>query len=125
MNHREGERVATDIPVTVYGPDRGPIQTRMRDVSLSGAGIDCPEGVGVDPMDLVEIWMSLPLREGLEPVRIAGFVVRRSSGRLGVMFMDETPWLPRRLREAAVGRKSRGRRISAPPVLSGMYFSDS
>ncbi len=124
MNHREGERISTDLPVTIYGPDRGPILALLRDVSLSGAGVECPDCVGIDAMDLVEIWMSLPLGKGLEPVRIPGFVVRRTGERLGVMFMDELPWLARRLREAAV-REQSSRPITEAPVLSGRLFSDS
>jgi hypothetical protein len=125
MNHREGERSPTDLPVTIYGLNRDPIHARLLDVSMSGAGIEYPDCVDVHPMETVELLISSPCPKDLEPVRIAGFVARRGSGWMGVMFMSEAPWLPRRL-GAAAGRSGRSSIPTArAPVLSGLSFSDS
>ena len=125
MKHREGERSPTDLPVTIYGLNRDPIHARLLDVSMSGAGIEYPDWVDIHPMETVELLINSPRSMDLEPLRIAGFVARRSSGWMGVMFMSEAPWLPRRLREA-VGRPGRSSiRIAREPVLSGLSFSDS
>ena len=55
MNHREGERHPTDLPVTVQVAYRGPTQARLRDVSLSGAGIEYPDWSNIHPMETVEL----------------------------------------------------------------------
>ena len=124
MNHREGERHPTDLAVTVQGVNREPIQARLRDVSLSGAGIEYPDRGDIHPMETVDLAISLPRDIGLDPVRISGFVVRRSPGWLGVMFMREAPWLPRALREVSSRPGQRSGWTPRPPVLSGLLFSD-
>jgi hypothetical protein len=124
MNHRQGERVQMDFPITVYGPDRGPIPARLLDMSLSGAGVDCGACVGIEPMQRVELWMNIPEGRGVEPVKIAGFVVRRDTTRIGLAFMDEAPWLVLRLRDDP---RPAGRRRPAtmpPPMIAGFPFSD-
>lgn len=125
MNHREGERHPIDLAVTVQGANREPIRARLRDVSLSGAGIEYRDRVDIHPMETVELAINLPRGKGLEPIRISGFVVRRSPGWLGVMFMREAPWLPRTLRERESGPGQRARWTARPPVLSGFLLSDS
>ena len=106
MNHREGVRVPTDLQVIVHRSNRDPIRARLRNVSMSGAGIECAGGAGIHPMEKVDLCVELPRSESLEPARIAGFVARCSSDWLGVMFMREAPRLPRRLRDASVhGRR--------------------
>ncbi len=126
MNTREGERVATDLAVTVHGPERGPFQARLRNASMSGAGIEFSASVGIDSMEPVELMISLPVGKRLQAVRITGFVVRRDEGWLGVMFMDEAPWLPSRLREAAVQPTTAGSPqmpVSRPPMPTGSLVS--
>jgi hypothetical protein len=100
MNHREGERIPTDLPVKLHRQGRALVHARLRDLSMSGAGIECPSGVTLYPLDRLDLWLSLSRKGDEPPLRIAGFVVRRNSGRLGFMFMQALPQLASRMRQA-------------------------
>ena len=96
MNHRMGERIDLDMPVTVYAADLGRIPGRMVNLSLSGAGIYCR-------CDLFEIYSVVELAllpddgDQGRPIRIEGFVVRIRDGLIGVMFMRDRISLVHRL----------------------------
>ena len=98
MNHRLGERIDLDMSVVVNAADLGPVAGRLVNISLSGAGIHCR-------CDLFEIYsvvhLTLYLYDGNQPnqIRIEGFVVRKLSGLIGVMFMRDRVSLVRRLCE--------------------------
>jgi len=122
VNTREGERLTCDLSVIVDGPEMVPFRGRLRDVSLTGAGIDCADADRIDLMEPVELVIRLPRGKRRASVRIPGFVARSSEGWLGVMFMIEAPWLLESLRDLALWRESNnGRRrqaVSQAPVPS-------
>lgn len=95
MNHRLGERIELDMPVTVYTADLGQIPGRMVNLSLSGAGIYCR-------CELLEVYsvveLVLMFHDGNHPdqIRIEGFVVRIRNGLIGLMFMRDRMSLVRR-----------------------------
>jgi hypothetical protein len=124
MNHREGERTRLDLPVIVHRRNCTPVQGRLRDVSLSGAGIEYYDTVEINPMDTLELLITPPGSMGLEPVRVAGFVVRRRDGWLGVMFMREAPWLVRTLRGAVSQPEHLPGRATELPVSSRWSVSN-
>jgi len=98
MNHRMGDRLAVDLPVTVYTVDHGPVAGRLLNLSLSGAGIRCRCEM-IEDYSVVELGLALYGSDGPEQVRIEGFVVRKHDGLIGLMFMRDQVLLVRRLRE--------------------------
>jgi len=98
MNHREGERIPTDIPLTLYALDRGPIEARLMNLSLSGAMIRCDVCVGLNVCTPVELWMELRGNRLQRSATVQGFVTRRDGHDIGIMFMQNMLWLVRNLR---------------------------
>ena len=98
MNHRMGDRIVTELPVTVYAVDHGPITGELVNLSLSGAGIRCRCDL-FEVYSVVELHLLLYGVGSTEEVRIEGFVVRKQNGLIGVMFMRDRVLLVRRLRE--------------------------
>jgi len=98
MNRRMGERMETGLMVTLYTADHGSMKARLEDISLSGARVHCKGCTDVELHTPVEIWLQSRDAKGVGRVHVPGFVVRRSNGRMGIMFMQEMVWLVQRLR---------------------------
>lgn len=98
MEHRIGQRIEVDRKVCLRLTDRGLINGRLVDISLSGAAIKCQDWAVFNAYTPVEIMLESHDGKDPEKFRIQGFVVRLQKGMVGIMFMKEMVNLVRRLR---------------------------
>jgi hypothetical protein len=86
MEHRCGERIATDIPVTVHKPDHQPIRGVMRNLSCGGAFLRLPDDQAM-LRGSVYVELRLPYAESRR-CRWQAFVVHHQPDGVGLMFDD-------------------------------------
>lgn len=98
MNHRMGQRIAVDHAVSLYVADRGWVNGRLVNISLTGAAIHCSDWQQLEPCMPLEIM--LRPGDGMQPeqVKLHGFVVRLQNSLVGMMFMRDIVELVHRLR---------------------------
>lgn len=97
MNHRFGNRIAVDLPVTAYTVDYGPIAGRMVNLSQSGAAILCDHSHALKLYAALELGFVLPSQGLSEQIRIEGLVVRKEDNLTAILFMQEMVRMMQRL----------------------------
>lgn len=98
MEHRMGERLNVNQPISLNVSNREPINGRLVDISISGVSIKCEEWSDLNLYTPVEIVVKPD--DGLQPevVKIMGFVVRLQNDMVGLTFMHEVVEPVNRLR---------------------------
>jgi hypothetical protein len=102
MNHRQGERVEISLPALIYSLGQPPLPGRVQDISLSGLGVILYQECNLQPMERVDVRLSLRLDTGPEPLPLSlpALVVRVEDDGVGLMLAREYPDLVRRVRGA-------------------------
>lgn len=98
MNHRMGQRIPASHKVSLWYTERGCVDGRLVNISLTGAAIQCRNWKSLELYTPVVV--NLELRDGDSPERVSinGFVVRIQEGLIGLMFMKDVIDLINRLK---------------------------
>ena len=95
LDRRDAERLPTRIPVTIHWKDGGQGQGTVRDLSVSGCGIETEAAVPVGALVLLQLEP-----EGEPPIDIdVGEVRSRQTRRIGVRFSRVAPTHAERVRQ--------------------------
>jgi PilZ domain len=90
MEHRWGERIATDIPIRLTLARSTLIGLgRLINLSLSGALIDT--SVELRVFSRIQVVLKPPQFSKTEPANIAAYVTRRHDGAFGVEWVEFAP----------------------------------
>ena len=108
MNHRMGQRIATDHPISLFIAEHGWIEGELINISLTGAAVRCDEWRALETCMPVEVLLEPADGRRPEQVKIHGFVVRRQRGLIGLMFMRDVVELVQRLRHESASGNMRG-----------------
>jgi hypothetical protein len=86
LEHRWGQRIATDVPVTLVGAPAAIGVGRILDASVTGALVQTR--LSLTPLSLVYIETAESVSY-LGPIgRLVGYVVRRGAGAIGIEWCD-------------------------------------
>lgn len=102
MNHRMGQRIVTEQPVSLFISERGWVAGELVNISLTGAAVRCEEWQALEPCMPVEVLLEPNDGKLPEQVKLHGFVVRLSEGMVGLMFMRDIVELVHRMRPTCV-----------------------
>jgi len=108
MNHRMGQRIAMDQPISLFIAERGWIAGELINISLTGAAVRCDEWRALETCMPVEVLLEPADGRLPEQVKVHGFVVRRQKGLVGLMFMRDIVELVHRLRHESASGNMRG-----------------
>jgi hypothetical protein len=108
MEHRCGQRVRLDSIVSVTDGSGWSVSARVRDISASGAFLECTAPRATVTRVLVE------LRDGRRAIALAGDVVRRAHDGIGIEWGDFAPAAVTSLLQGAVPEPLRRRAGTAP-----------
>jgi PilZ domain len=85
MEHRWGERFRVSLTVTVRDSKGWTAVARLRDVSISGAFLECRHAF--DPAQ----WVTVNFGHGARAVPVAGFIARVTRDGLGLEWAEFAP----------------------------------
>jgi hypothetical protein len=108
MNHRMGQRIATDQPVSLFSTERGWLAGELVNISLTGAAVRCEDWQALEPCMPVEVLLEPDDGKLPEQVKLHGFVVRLQEGTVGLMFMRDIVELVHRMRPTALAGGKHG-----------------
>lgn len=95
LDRRDSERLPTSIPVTIHWKDGGQGQGTVRDISVTGCGIETDAAVAMGALVLLQL-----APEGEPPIDIdVGEVRSRQTRRIGVRFARVAPTHTERVRQ--------------------------
>lgn len=89
MNHRMGQRIPVDHAISLYFTEKGSIDGRLVNISLTGAAIRCSDWNLLVRYTPVVIKLQSDEESEAKPISIQGFVVRIEDGLIGIMFMRD------------------------------------
>lgn len=117
MNHRMGQRIVTDQPVSLFISEHGWVAGELVNISLTGAAVRCEEWQALEPCMPVEVMLEPADGKLPEQVKLHGFVVRLSEGVVGLMFMRDIVELVHRMRPSSITGGTLG--FDAPQAGAG------
>jgi hypothetical protein len=88
VEHRWGQRIQVDLPVTVSVGQEGAIRGCMRNLSISGALLTMDADLRLDA--LIEVCIELPT-PSRHPARLLAHVTRRCDGYVGIEWGEFAP----------------------------------
>ena len=89
MNHRMGQRIPADHAISLYFTEKGSVDGRLVNISLTGAAIRCSDWNLLVQYSPVVIKLKPDDESEAKPISIQGFVVRIEDGLIGIMFMRD------------------------------------
>lgn len=105
MEHRWGERLRVNLSVTVRDSNGWTAVARIRDVSISGAFLECHHKFGT------ATWVTINFGHGAEATGIEAFIARWTRDGLGIEWCD---FAPRVVVELLRSGTAPGRRVANP-----------